>query len=113
MAPGGAETRRWAKLTRMAAGHDANVHDDHGHDAPLQDDPDHAAAAHGGHAAQDDPHGHDDSHDPHDAHGHDDHHDDHGPVDDRWVLPPILVGLVIGVIIVVLLGFASGAASIV
>lgn len=97
------------------AGHDANVHDDHGHDAPLQDHPDHGAAAHGGHAAQDDAHGHDESLDPHAAHGHDAHgdHDAHGPADDRWVLAPILVGLVIGAILVAVLGFGSDVASVV
>ena len=52
----------------------------------------------------------------HDDHGHDDHghgHDDHGahgPADDAWVVPPIAVGLVIGIIVVVLLGLGSGVA---
>lgn len=52
----------------------------------------------------------------HDDHGHaahDDHHDDHGPADDRWVLAPILVGLVIGAILVAVLGFGSDVASVV
>lgn len=49
----------------------------------------------------------------HDDHGHDDHghgHDDHGPADDAWVVPPIAIGLVIGIIVVVLLGLGSGVA---
>jgi hypothetical protein len=48
-----------------------------------------------------------------DDHDHDDHgHDDHGdhPADDpRWVLLALAAGAVIGVLLVVLLGFESGA----
>ena len=66
----------------MAAGHDA--HDDHGHDA----------------------HGHDD----HDDHGHGGH-DDHGSGGDFWVVPPIAIGLIIGIILVVVFGLESGAAA--
>jgi hypothetical protein len=91
----------------MASTHD--THDDHGHDAgdfepsnpnevrgPAGDD-----HGHGAHARGHDDHGHDD-------HGHDDHHGDHGPVDDKWVLAPILVGFVIGIVLVVIFGLASG-----
>ena len=50
-------------------------------------------------------HGHDD-HDDHDDHdGHDDHPADPG----GWVLLSLAVGLVVGVLLVVLLGFESGA----
>ncbi len=66
----------------MAAGHDA--HDDHGHDA----------------------HGHDD----HDDHGHGGH-DGHGSGGDAWVVPPIVIGLVIGIILIALFGLESGAAA--
>jgi hypothetical protein len=54
--------------------------------------------------------GHDAHHDHDHGHGHDDHHGDHGPTDDKWVIPPILVGLVIGIVIVALLGLGTGAA---
>jgi len=46
------------------------------------------------------------------AAGHDDHddHDDHGPAEDaRWVLIPLLVGLVIGIILIAVFGLQSGA----
>ncbi|MBX3283901.1 MAG: hypothetical protein R2746_13170 [Acidimicrobiales bacterium] len=70
----------------MAAGHDA--HDDHGHDA----------------------HGHDD----HGHGGHDDHGHDHPePTGDAWVVPPIAIGLVIGIVLVVIFGLESGAAAFV
>lgn len=62
------------------ASHD--VHDDHGHGA----------------------HGHDD----HDDHGHGDGH--HGAGGDSWVLVPLLVGLVIGIVVLAVLGLDSGAA---
>jgi hypothetical protein len=51
----------------------------------------------------------------HDAHGHDDHqsdhggHDEHGSGGDFFVVPPLVIGLVIGLIIVVVLGLQSGA----
>ena len=113
----------------MADGPAENVHDDHGHDAPMQDHPDHDASEHGGEAAQDAPDGtdpsaeaEDDGHDDHGHGAHDDHdddhghgghddHGDHGPVDDKWVLAPIAVGLVIGLILAIIFGLASGAAS--
>lgn len=57
-------------------------------------------------------HGHEDDH-GHDDHGYDDHgHDDHGdhPAEDpKWVLAPILVGLLLGVVAVIVLGLQSGA----
>lgn len=55
------------------------------------------------------------AHDPdegdHDDHGtHDDHHDEDRPVDDpRWVLGPLAVGVLVGVILVIILGVQSGA----
>ena len=81
----------------MAAGHDSPTVDEEGvHEHPGGDEPI------GGH----DDHGHDD----HD-HGHDDH-DDHGTGGDAWVLIPIGVGLVIGLIIAVYFGLASGASPL-
>ena len=68
----------------MASGHDS--HDDH--------------AAHGH-----DDHGHD--------HGHDDHHDDHGSGGDAWVLPPLLVGFIVVVGLIVVLGLGTDAAPFV
>ena len=44
----------------------------------------------------------------HDDHGHDDH-DDHPADPGGWVLVSLAVGLVVGVLLVVLLGFASDA----
>ena len=51
--------------------------------------------------------------DGHGDHGHDDHgHDDHGhgAPDDKWVLLPVGIGLLIGIIIVAALGLGSGVA---
>jgi len=51
-------------------------------------------------------------HDAHDDHGHDDHgHDDHGHGDQSslWVVPPIVVGVVVAIVLIVLLGTESGA----
>lgn len=49
----------------------------------------------------------------HDVHGHDDHgHDDHGdhPIEDpKWVLAPVVVGVIIGVVLLILLQLDSGA----
>ena len=71
----------------MAAAANDTSHDDHGHDA----------------------HGHDD----HDDHGHDAHgHDDHGSGGDLWVLPPLVVALVIGIVILAIVGLASGASPL-
>lgn len=50
------------------------------------------------------------AHDP-DADHHDEHgaHDDH-PVDDpKWVIAPLVLGAVIGIVLIVVLGFQSGA----
>jgi len=47
----------------------------------------------------------------HDDHGHDDH-DDHPSESGGWVLVSLAVGLVVGVLLVVLLGFESGAAPV-
>jgi len=47
-------------------------------------------------------------HQAHDDHGHDDHGDH--PVDDpRWVLGPLLLGVIVGVVILILVGINSGA----
>lgn len=44
------------------------------------------------------------------GHGSHDSHDEHGPAEDaRWVLVPLVVGLVIAVIILAVLGLDSGA----
>ncbi len=53
-----------------------------------------------------------DAHDDHDesAHG-DDAHADHAPDGDAWVVPPLLVGLVIGIALAVFFGLQSGAAA--
>jgi hypothetical protein len=56
--------------------------------------------------------GHDDhGHDAH-GHGHDDHHDDHGSGGDAWVLVPIAIGLVIGLIVAIWFGLGSGASPL-
>ncbi len=78
------------------------------HDAPAVHDDDHQ---HGAVAI-----GHDD-HDDHDDHGHgghDDHddHGDHGPADDAWVLLPLAVGLVIGLIIAIAFALQSAAPAL-
>lgn len=78
----------------MASGHDTPTHD-HGHDDPIQ-----------GHVAAPSHDAHD-----HDAHGHDDHHDAHGPTDDAWVLPPIVIGFIVAIIIVVIVGGTGSGAS--
>ncbi len=54
-----------------------------------------------------------DSHavDAHDDHGHDGH-DDHGSGGDAWVLVPIGVGLVIGLILALYFGLGSGASPL-
>lgn len=54
---------------------------------------------------------HHDESDDHTDHGHDDHAD-HPHEDPRWVLGPLLVGLVIGVVLVVVLGLAADAAPL-
>jgi hypothetical protein len=85
----------------MASGHDHTEDpDEGGHEFPGEGEPI------GGFEDADE-HGHD-------AHGHDDHHGhgDHGPADDKWVLVPIAVGLIIGIIIVAILGIDSGVAAL-
>jgi hypothetical protein len=58
---------------------------------------------------QGDDHGHDQH--GHDQHGHDDHHAvAHGAGGDAWVLPPLLIGLVIGIVLIAIFGLATGAA---
>lgn len=70
---------------------------------PDHDDHDLAHDIHGGPGVGDS------GHVGHDAVGHDDHdHDEHPVEDPRWVLLPLAVGLVIGVVVLVLLGLGSG-----
>ena len=65
------------------------------HVSPAAPEPAHAPAAH-------DDHGHD-------AHGHDDH-GDHPVEDPKWVLVPMVIGLVVGLVLVIgLLGLNAGA----
>ena len=47
-----------------------------------------------------------------DAHAHDEGHDGHGPPpeDPKWVLVPLAVAFVIGIVVLVVLGLDSGAA---
>lgn len=42
----------------------------------------------------------------HDDHG---HHDDHPAEDPRWVLGPLAVGALVGVVLVIVLGLQAGA----
>jgi hypothetical protein len=81
----------------MAAGHDSHTVDEEGvHEHPGGGEPI------GGHAE-----------DEHGDHGHDDHgHDDHGSGGDGWVLIPVGIGLVVGLIIAIWLGFGSGASPL-
>lgn len=45
-----------------------------------------------------------------DEHGHDDdHHDDHPAEDPRWVVGPLVVGALVGVVLIILLGLQAGA----
>lgn len=72
-----------------------------GHVSPAVPEPGHAPDVHGH-----DVHGHDD-------HGHDDH-DDHGdhPVESpTWVLAPVLVGLIIGVVLLIVLTTIGGGSD--
>lgn len=92
----------------MAAGHDANVHDDHGHDAPLQDHPDHETATHGGRSAADTGHPGPGAADRQSDHG---GHDDHGSGGDSWVVPPLLVGVIIAIVLVVVFGLDSSVSA--
>jgi hypothetical protein len=86
----------------MASGHDPHHDpDEGGHEFPGEGEPVGGYDEDDPHA--DDHHGHDDH-----GHGHDDH-GSHGPPDDKWVLLPIAVGLIIGVIIVAFLGLGSSA----
>ncbi len=45
---------------------------------------------------------------PDHAHGHDDH-GDHPVEDPKWVLAPLVVGLLIGLVAAIVLGLQSGA----
>ncbi|MGI8757575.1 MAG: hypothetical protein ACR2MB_17310 [Acidimicrobiales bacterium] len=49
----------------------------------------------------------------HDDHGHgDDHHEAHGPADDAWVLLPLVVGAVIGIVLAVIFALQSAAPAL-
>ena len=54
-------------------------------------------------------------HDAHDDHGHDAHgdhgHEAHGSGGDFWVVPPLVIGAIIGIVLVVVFGLDSGAAA--
>jgi hypothetical protein len=52
--------------------------------------------------------GHQPDHGHHDDHGHDDH-GDHPVEDPKWVLAPVLIGVIIGVVLLILLQLDSGA----
>lgn len=81
----------------MATGSDSHTVDEEGvHEHPGGADPV------GGHT--------DDAHAAHDDHGHG--HDDHGSGGDAWVLIPIGIGLVIGLILAVYFGLGSGASPL-
>jgi hypothetical protein len=55
----------------------------------------------------------DDAHAAHDDHGHDAHgHDDHGSGGDAWVLIPIGIGLLIGLLLALYFGLGSGASPL-
>jgi hypothetical protein len=54
-----------------------------------------------------------DVHDPHhDAHPGDHGHEAHAPGGDAWVLPPLVVGVVLAIIVIVVLGIGSGASPL-
>ncbi len=93
----------------MASGHDSTTVDEQGaHEHPGEGEPvggfegpfddEHAQSDH-----EDDDHGH--GH----GHGHDDHHASGG---DAWVLIPIAIGLVIGLILALYFGLGSGASAL-
>jgi hypothetical protein len=55
--------------------------------------------------------GHEPAHDGHDDHGHDDH-GDHPVEDPRWVLAPVVVGLIVGIVLVIVLTTIGGGADV-
>ncbi len=73
-----------------------------GHVSPAVPEPGHEPA----HGVHHDVHGHDVH--GHDVHGHDDH-GDHPVEDPKWVLAPVVVGVIIGVVLLILLQLDSGA----
>ena len=83
----------------MASGSDLTVDEQGAHEHPSGDEPV------GGH----DDHGHDDDH----GHGgHDDAHADHATGGDAWVLIPIGIGLLIGLLLALYFGLGSGASPL-
>lgn len=76
--------------------------------AGLAHQPSGAAAGSGAQALQRPP----SVHGAHDLVGHGDE-DDHGAADDAWVLLPLAVGLLIGLVLAMIIGLATSAASIV
>ncbi len=98
-----------AKLAAMTAREDPHAVDDH-HAPDLPGH--HAPDVHGG-VVQSELDAHGDDAVGHDSHGHEAHaHAEHGGGDDAWVVPPLVVGLVIGIIVVVILGLGSGASPV-
>jgi hypothetical protein len=81
----------------MAAGHDSTTVDEEGpHEDPGEGEPV------GGYDAPED----------HDDHGHDDHdHGAHGEADDKWVLLPLIAGLVIGLAVALYFGLGSAVSE--
>ena len=69
-----------------------------GHESPAAPEPGHEPA----HDEQ--LPDHDDAH-----HGDADHDEDHPTDDPRWVLGPLAVGLVVGIVLVIILGLQAGA----
>lgn len=68
-----------------------------GHESPADPEPGHDPDAHGA------------DHDDHHGDSEDDHDDGHSVEDPKWVLAPLLVGLVLGIIVIIVLGVASDA----
>jgi hypothetical protein len=93
----------------MATGSDTPTVDEEGaHEHPGEGEPV------GGHEGDDVIAGYQDDHNGghhgHDDHAHlDDEHADHGSGGDAWVLIPVAIGLVIGLIVALYFGLGSGA----
>lgn len=100
-ASSGARWVGWAKLATMTAGQ-----------GPSDVDAHHAPDVHGADTQSElDAHGDDAV--GHDLHGHEaPDHDAHRGGDDSWVIPPLVVGLVLGIIVVIVVGLGGGASPI-
>jgi hypothetical protein len=85
----------------MAAGHDSTTVDEEGpHEDPGEGEPVGGYDAHEDH----------DAHGDHDDHGHDDH-GAHGEADDKWVLVPLIAGLLIGLAVALYFGLGSAVSE--